>query len=188
MFQVVTFANDVCEGDDDDRNGTCYTSGECENRGEQQELRKEGKMLEPTCVTSTYYTGGKEIGSCADGFGVCCACERERERHTHTLKIQFLPVEPDFSSPLVKKNNHFLSLCLLLFPVSPHAVTLECGDTSSQNLTYLVEDDFTHAEVGPSCVYSICRSDEDVCRIRLDFVVRCTIVMYMYQYSTVEPS
>jgi len=50
FFNVVKFPNDVCEGSTS-RNGTCYTKEECEDRN------------------------GKEQGSCADGFGVCCIIE-----------------------------------------------------------------------------------------------------------------
>jgi len=46
-FQVVRFPNDGCKGSNS-RNGTCYTSQECSNKG------------------------GTSSGSCADGFGVCC--------------------------------------------------------------------------------------------------------------------
>lgn len=46
-FQIVRFPNDGCEGSGT-RNGTCYTSQECGDKG------------------------GTSAGSCADGFGVCC--------------------------------------------------------------------------------------------------------------------
>jgi hypothetical protein len=46
-FQIVRFPNDVCIGSGT-RNGTCYTSAECSDKG------------------------GTSSGSCADGFGVCC--------------------------------------------------------------------------------------------------------------------
>lgn len=46
-FQIVRFPNDVCVGTSS-RNGTCYTSAECSDKG------------------------GTSAGSCADGFGVCC--------------------------------------------------------------------------------------------------------------------
>jgi len=46
VFQVVKFPNDVCAGSTN--NGTCYTSEECSSKG------------------------GKNEGSCASGFGICC--------------------------------------------------------------------------------------------------------------------
>lgn len=46
-FQIVRFPNDGCVGSGA-RNGTCYTSQECADKG------------------------GTSSGSCADGFGVCC--------------------------------------------------------------------------------------------------------------------
>jgi len=47
IFQIIKFANEPCEGGT--RNGTCYTKQECDD------------------------VGGKDSGSCADGFGVCCS-------------------------------------------------------------------------------------------------------------------
>jgi len=46
MFNIVRFPNDPCDGGS--RNGTCYTTEECSNKG------------------------GTEDGSCAQGYGVCC--------------------------------------------------------------------------------------------------------------------
>ncbi len=43
------FNNDPCDGGN--RNGTCYTSEECDDKG------------------------GTNSGSCADGYGVCCTCK-----------------------------------------------------------------------------------------------------------------
>jgi len=47
IFQIIKFENAPCVGSSS-RNGTCFTTAECEN------------------------AGGTEGGSCADGFGVCC--------------------------------------------------------------------------------------------------------------------
>jgi len=49
IFQVVKFPNNPCEISGSSKNGTCYTAEECSNRG------------------------GKNEGSCADGYGVCCS-------------------------------------------------------------------------------------------------------------------
>jgi len=46
MFEIVNFENAACDGDT--KNGTCYTSAECEKKG------------------------GDDAGSCAEGYGVCC--------------------------------------------------------------------------------------------------------------------
>jgi hypothetical protein len=46
IFQIIKFENAPCIGGT--RNGTCFTSAECES------------------------AGGKKDGDCADGFGVCC--------------------------------------------------------------------------------------------------------------------
>ena len=48
LFSIVTFKNEGCSSSDNGRNGTCYTSSECQNKG------------------------GKAQGNCAAGFGVCC--------------------------------------------------------------------------------------------------------------------
>jgi len=46
IFQVVKFTNSLCVGNS--KNGTCFTSQECDS------------------------LGGVQDGTCADGFGVCC--------------------------------------------------------------------------------------------------------------------
>ena len=51
IFQVVKFPNVPCEVSGGNKNGTCYTSEECSDRG------------------------GVSDGSCADGYGVCCVCK-----------------------------------------------------------------------------------------------------------------
>lgn len=48
LFSVVTFPNQGCTSTDSSRNGTCFTSTECSEKG------------------------GKASGNCAAGFGVCC--------------------------------------------------------------------------------------------------------------------
>jgi hypothetical protein len=48
VFQVVKFPNDACSVTGGSKNGTCYTTEECSNKG------------------------GVNAGSCASGFGVCC--------------------------------------------------------------------------------------------------------------------
>jgi len=49
LFSIVTFPNQGCASQDSgSRNGTCYTSSECQNKG------------------------GSSSGNCAAGFGVCC--------------------------------------------------------------------------------------------------------------------
>ena len=49
VFSIIRFPNDACEGTGN-KNGTCYTPEECENKG------------------------GTNSGSCASGYGVCCTC------------------------------------------------------------------------------------------------------------------
>jgi len=52
VFTVVKFPNDVCLSATSGRNGTCYTSSECNAKG------------------------GASSGSCASSFGVCCVFEK----------------------------------------------------------------------------------------------------------------
>merc|ERR1712241_220739 len=81
IFQVVKFPNDVCKGTS--YNGTCYTAEECNSKG------------------------GKNDGSCASGFGVCCT------------------------------------------------FALSCGSSSTA--------------VTSPCMYTICKCNTNICRIRFDF-------------------
>ena len=46
LFNVVTFRNDGCTSTDSNRNGTCFTSTECQDKG------------------------GRALGNCAAGFGI----------------------------------------------------------------------------------------------------------------------
>lgn len=48
LFNIVQFKNDLCDTLTSGKNGTCYTSTECTNKG------------------------GQASGNCAAGFGVCC--------------------------------------------------------------------------------------------------------------------
>ena len=48
LFSIVTFQNQGCTSLDSTRNGTCYTSTECQDKN------------------------GMVSGNCASGFGVCC--------------------------------------------------------------------------------------------------------------------
>ncbi len=50
LFSVIRFPNDPCVGSGN-KNGTCYTREECEERG------------------------GTGDGGCASDYGVCCVCE-----------------------------------------------------------------------------------------------------------------
>jgi hypothetical protein len=52
-------------------------------------------------------------------------------------------------------------------------VLLDCGDSSSENCTYLVLSQTT-AQQPLTCVYNICPTNPTVCRFRLDFNVRKT--------------
>ena len=62
-----------------------------------------------------------------------------------------------------------MELCLL-------AVTLSCGESSSENCTYLVQTSKTTWTSTP-CYYQICKVSSNVCRIRYDFTVRFILIM-----------
>jgi hypothetical protein len=47
-------------------------------------------------------------------------------------------------------------------------VSLECGKSSKQNCTYLVQSAVTAPTTNP-CTYTICPTSSNICRIRLDF-------------------
>jgi len=69
FFNVVKFPNSLCTGSGT-RNGTCYTTEECEDRS------------------------GTAAGSCADGFGVCCVITMDcggttSENNTYFVKAAF---------------------------------------------------------------------------------------------------
>ena len=49
----------------DNRNGTCYTSEECEDRD------------------------GAAAGSCADGYGICCTCKSRAPITRNLFALKF---------------------------------------------------------------------------------------------------
>merc|ERR1711884_777660 len=98
VFTVVKFPNDMCTSATSGRNGTCYTSSECNSKG------------------------GSSSGSCASSFGVCCIFEKSCQ-----------------DGP---------------------------GSSVSENCTYFTS---TARTAGASCSLTVCKSNSDVCQLRLDF-------------------
>ena len=147
IFNIVKFANDVCEGSS--RNGTCYTSEECSQ------------------------LGGKDDGTCADGFGVCCKCKWCSSQSF--LKWQWLSVKHLAQNSKNRLNQLNLELDLIskldrsywvrfkfwLFSVDD----IRCGSTVAQNNTFLEPEDSEKTDTG-ECTYTICPCSTDVCRIR----------------------
>ena len=86
---------------------------------------------------------GTNEGSCASGFGVCCVRE-----YFQRTKCEI---------PERHKTWFFIIL-----------VTLSCGESSSENNTYIVQSSTTTAPATP-CTYKICPCSTDICRIRYDF-------------------
>ena len=48
---------------------------------------------------------------------------------------------------------------------------MACGRTSSENCTYLTLGATTTTPTPSNCVYTICKVNPNVCRLRLDFMV-----------------
>jgi len=53
-------------------------------------------------------------------------------------------------------------------------VSPDCGDTVSENCTYLTETSITSV-TGDQCSYTICKCSTDICRIRFDFNVKIVL-------------
>jgi hypothetical protein len=51
-------------------------------------------------------------------------------------------------------------------------VSLLCGQTSSENCTFLTLSAASTTTVPTNCVYTLCENNPNICRIRLDFLVR----------------
>ena len=50
-------------------------------------------------------------------------------------------------------------------------VSLQCGQTSSENCTYLTLGSTITTSLQTNCIYTICENNPNICRIRLDFMV-----------------
>jgi hypothetical protein len=77
-----------------------------------------------------------------------------------------LSVHPSFSLSIC--NNINGTLFYMLYNI---LVTLQCGQTSSENCTYLTLGDTGTTNLPTNCVYTLCPINQNVCRIRLDFMV-----------------
>lgn len=68
-------------------------------------------------------------------------------------------------------------------------VSLSCGGATSDNCTYLVQTTVTDATDPDPCTYTICKCNDNICRIRLDFTVRYRVgtthitTMYMRMFA-----
>lgn len=93
---TVTVKPTPCLAKSDNSSGTCTNKGSCD---------------------------GREDGTCASGYGVCCVFEKR------------------------------------------------CGSTVTQNVTFLVNDEYPDALKGiGNCQYNIEKANSDVCQLRLDFL------------------
>ena len=57
----------------------------------------------------------------------------------------------------------------------PSTVTVSCGQSTSENCSYLVLTPTTSPSTNP-CLFEICKASSKICRIRLDFVVSSFLV------------
>jgi hypothetical protein len=59
------------------------------------------------------------------------------------------------------------------------SVSLQCGQTSSENCTYLTLSSASSTTLPTNCVYTLCECNPNICRLRLDFMVRFTIRLFI---------
>ena len=74
---------------------------------------------------------------------------------------------------------HSLKIIKLQFDANFFSVSLDCGGKSGENLTYL-EMAETSTPPHTNCEYTICKCQEKICRIRLDFEVICMIFRFFF--------
>jgi len=82
IFTVVKFPNTACSSATTGRNGTCYTTSECQAKG------------------------GSSSGSCASSFGVCCIFEKSCQAGTIAENCTYFT-----SSALTKGSSCSLTVC-----------------------------------------------------------------------------
>ena len=59
---------------------------------------------------------------------------------------------------------------IFIFNINVFSVSLLCGGTSAENVTYILGgDDFMSDEA--TCAYHVCKCDSSVCRVKLEFNV-----------------
>ena len=91
------------------------------------------------------------------GYGVCCICKFEFNETIIPLLIRCIILH----TTECYEDKYYLFSIL---------VSIGCGQTSSENITYILGgDDFMDADA--NCRYSLCRCSADVCRIKLEFNV-----------------
>ena len=116
VFQIIKFPNGPCNGSSS-LEGTCYTSSECSNKG------------------------GSGLGTCANGFGVCCICNLFS--CSSLIKIKWI--------------------IRTFFPLKT-IVNKGCGETATENNTY-----FSSSSYSSPCTLKVCKLDDQICQLRLDF-------------------
>ena len=58
------------------------------------------------------------------------------------------------------------------------SVSLSCGKSSAENCTFLVQS--STSGISSPCIYTICRSNSNICRIRFDFTVSQPIEVWRF--------
>ena len=84
--------------------------------------------------------GGSKIGSCAEGFGVCCICK-------------------------LAKNIAILSLSRVFFIVSS-----SCSGSTSENCTYFESPTGSNSVANGPCRMEVCKCNSNICQVSLQLL------------------
>uniref|UniRef100_A0A0K2UM05 Putative LOC100745028 [Bombus impatiens] n=1 Tax=Lepeophtheirus salmonis TaxID=72036 RepID=A0A0K2UM05_LEPSM len=173
LFNVVRFENIVCTGDS--KNGTCYTSEECEAKG------------------------GLAQGTCASGYGVCCIITlgcggTSSENCTYIEQSSFTSSSSLSSNPcsykICKLSDHVCRIRLdftkhvLADPVSGTAVVGAVNVIDSRYAHgQCTEDRFTFSSIGKNGAPVICGYNTGQHMI-LDASEQCNVLSFTVGSST----
>ena len=95
--------------------------------------------------------GGKQDGSCASGFGVCCTCNEDFTIYTYYL------------------------VNYVIWNINLIPVLASCGAQVNDNCSYMVQSSFSSLSLTSGitnpCTYTVCPVGNNICRIRYDFTV-----------------
>ena len=66
--------------------------------------------------------------------------------------------------------------------------SISCGDTSSANNTYAIISSYSTSSDSDPCTYTFCKSNSDVCKLRIDFDTMVLTSPTTYAKTTTEPN
>jgi len=87
-------------------------------------------------------------------------------------KISCMGWTKDLSEPDLARRSYPPLLYIIIKLKFVFLVSLLCGQTSSENCTFLTLSAASTTTVPTNCVYTLCKNNPSICRIRLDFMVR----------------